>query len=628
MGITAWLAPSEPHAGFEHSLSFPWRMNLAADPLITDPPGDAPGLLRHHKVVLVVDLVESVSLMQKDERGVIARWRAFVAHVIQAILPSTQGHMVKSLGDGLMLEFDSAPRAVAAALAMHGWMQAQPAGEKDPRMRLRAGLHGAQVYFDEHDIYGIGVNLAARIATLASPGETVVSGAIRDRLTDGLDGTLEDLGECYLKHITEPVHVYRVGQPGQQPFPRLPRVDAAPFLPTVAVIPFECRNTESGQFALGELIADGVIGQLSRTPELKVISRLSTSVLRGRLAGLHDARTHLGADYVLSGSYMVNGPKVLVIAELADTRKKTTVWTDRTGSDLADLFQTHSALSDSLANGCHRALFDREAQAALTRPLPTLQSYSLLLGGIGLMHRSSATQFLRTREVLDALIERHSQSALPRVWLAKWYVLCATRGLASDPQSQAHAALDETRRALEAEPGNALAWAMQGFVYCHLVKDMGKALQSCDQALEWNSNESLAWLFKAMVHAFDGDGALALPAGHKALELSPLDPLKYYYDSLMASIAISAGEYGLAVSHAEQSLRVNAAHLSSHRALILAQALSGQLDAARKNMSLLLQRDPNFSVSRFAQGYPARDRVPAYLERLKDGLRAAGAKER
>ncbi|CAN7674312.1 hypothetical protein LJR290_005382 [Variovorax sp. LjRoot290] len=600
---------------------------MSANPPTTAAPDADLGLPHHSTVVLVVDLVESVSLMQNDEAGAISRWLAFVAHVDHIIVPETKGRMVKSLGDGLMLEFDSAQRGVAAALAMHAWMKAE-CSAMQTSMSLRIGLHSAEVYADEHDIYGTGVNLAARIATLAGPAETVVTTQIRDSLTDGLDGTLEDLGECYLKHLDAPVRVWRIGAAGQQPVVIAQRDYATPLQPTIAVIPFECRNVDPGQFALGELLADGVIGQLSRTRELKVISRLSTSLFRGRLTDISDAHTHLGAHYVLSGSYAVSQGKMLVSVELADTRKNTIVWADRITGDVVDLFQTRSELCDGIACGCHRALLEKEAQVALTQPLPTLQSYSLLLGGIGLMHRSAAAQFLKTREVLDALIERHSRCALPRVWLAKWYVLCTTRGLVSDPRSQAQIALNETRRALDAEPGNALAWAMQGFVYCHLAKDIDSAVHSCDQALEWNANESLAWLFKAMVHAFDGDGEVAFPAGQRALELSPLDPLKYYYDSLMASIAISAGEYALAVSYAEQSLRVNAAHLSSYRALILAQAFSGQIDAARKNMALLMQRDPEFSIARFERGYPSRERVPAYLERLKDALRAAGAKER
>ena len=591
------------------------------------PPTASFALPHHPTVVLVVDLVGSVSLMQSDEAGVVSRWRRFVAHVSEEVLPSTEGRIVKSLGDGLMLEFASAPNALAAALAMHAWMRAECGGMASP-MLLRAGIHGTEVYADELDIYGAGVNLAARITTLAGPGETVVTAAVRDALTDGLDGRIEDLGECYLKHLDAPVRVWRVGAAGAQPVVPAQRAEAAPLKPAIAVIPFECRNMGPEEFALGELLADGVIGQLSRTRELTVISRLSTSVLRGRGADPSGARTHLGAHYALSGSYVLSGSQLLVNAELTDTRQGVIVWANRITGEVADLFEARSEICDRIASACHEMLLESQAQAALTRPLPSLQSYSLLLGGIRLMHRSAPGEFLRTREILDAVVERHNRSALPRVWLAKWYVLCATRGLMSDPRAHAQAALNETRRALEAEPGNALAWAMQGFVFCHLAKDIDSAIHSCDQALRWNGNESLAWLFKAMVHAFDGEGDIALPAGQRALELSPLDPLRYYYDSLMASIAISAGDYALAASHAERSLRLNAQHLSSHRALVLAQSLSGQVDAARRSLARLLQHDPQFSIARFEQGYPSRERVPAYLERLKDALRAAGVKER
>lgn len=566
--------------------------------------------------------------MQTDELGIIQRWQAFLVHVMQFVLPANEGQLVKSLGDGLMVEFDGAPRAVASALAMHRWLDEQQRETDRGRMQLRIGLHATHVYEGEHDIYGTGVNLAARVAALARPGQTVATASARDGLVDGLDGVIEDLGDWYLKHVDGPLHVYDIRSPDQVAPTWTPRANATPPVPTVAVMPFVSRTVQPEQYSLGHLVAEGVIGQLSRTQELKVISHLSTSAFRGRAGILDDAKAFLGAHFVLSGSYVITGKTLLVLSEFTDVERNEIVWTERLTGDVEDLVQMHSEICTAIANGCHRALLDREAREALVRPLPSLQSYSLLLGGIGLMHRSAPSEFLRTREVLDALIQRHGQCALPRVWLAKWYVLCSTRGLTDDAKAQANFALQETRRALDVEPGNPLAWAMQGFVYCHLMKDVDRALQSCSRALEWNSNESLAWLFKAMVHAFDGNGSEALPAGMRALELSPLDPLKYYYNSLMASIAISAERYDLAISHAEQSLRVNASHLSSYRSLIIAQSLAGQVDAASRTLARLIQRDPKFTVSRFAQGYPSRDRVPAYLERLKDALRAAGVKER
>ena len=584
-------------------------------------------LQRHERVVLVADLVDSVGLMLKDELGVIRRWGAFMGQVTLHILPANEGRLVKSLGDGLMAEFNGAPQAAACALAMHRWFDESQQDASEAPMRLRIGMHAAQVYEGEHDIYGTGVNLAARIAALAQPGHTVMSSAVRDGLTDGLDGELEDLGEWYLKHVEQPLHVYGVRKAGQQPAFRTERIDPAPFRPTIAVMPYASRNVELEQFAIGDLIAEGVIGRMSRTQEINVISHLSTSALARTWRTLDQAETHLGADYVLSGSYVVTGHTVLVFSELSSVRNKEVEWTGRAKGDLEDLMQLDSEICDTIASGCHQALLEKEAQRALVRPLPTLQSYGLLLGGIGLMHRSTKSEFLRSREVLDALIERHPTHALPRIWLAKWYILCATRGLTGDARNQASLALQETRRALDVEPSHPLGWAMQGFVQLHLMKDVEHALESCNQALDLSFNEPLAWLFKGVAHAFDGDGALALPAGRRALDLSPLDPLKYYYHSLMASIAISAGQYESAIDFAQQSLRINAAHLSTYRSLTIAQSLAGQQDAARATLALMLQRDPQFTVARFAQGYPARDRVPAYLEKLKDALRAAGAKE-
>ena len=583
-------------------------------------------LQRHRKVVLVVDLVESVSLMQADELGVITRWQAFLQHVNQVVLPANEGRLVKSLGDGLMVEFESAPRAMAAASAMHAWM-AESYLEADRPMRLRAGLHSAQIYADSADIYGTGVNLAARLATLARPTETVVSTDVRDAITDGLDGVIEDMGECYLKHLDAPVRAWKVTTNGQASTPYSAQSEVVSLRPTIAVIPFDARSSDANHIAVGELIADGVIGQLSRTPELRVISRLSTTAFRGRQEKSDAALTYLGADHVLSGSYGVMGDKLLVTAELVDTRSTQIVWATRISGGVADLFEQHSELCAELAHGCHQALLESHAEEAISKPLPNLQSYSLLLGGVGLMHRSTPVDFMKSREVLEAVIDRHGRAASPRVWLAKWHVLRATRGLVTNAKSEGQIALDQTQRALDAEPGNALALAMRGFVYCHLLKDMDQAMSSCNEALEHNANESLAWLFMAMMRAFDGDGEASWPAGKKALGLSPVDPLRYYYDSLMASIAISAGRYPDAIEFAQRSLRANSVHLSTYRALAMAHALSEDFGAARRTMGLLLQRDPQFTVARFEKAYPARERVPEYLRKLSDALRACGVPE-
>ncbi len=168
------------------------------------------------RTVLVVDVVESVRLMQEDEAGTVQRWRAFVDHVVHRLLPGQDGRLVKSLGDGLMLEFSRVSTAVNVAFAMQDAIaQANRDAEPSRRLHLRIGINVSPLITDEHDVYGHGVNLAARLTTLAGPDEIVVSADVRDQLTPALDAEIEDLGECYVKHVQQPIRAFRVGAPGR-----------------------------------------------------------------------------------------------------------------------------------------------------------------------------------------------------------------------------------------------------------------------------------------------------------------------------------------------------------------------------------------------------------------------------
>jgi class 3 adenylate cyclase/TolB-like protein/Flp pilus assembly protein TadD len=587
-------------------------------------------LLYRRKVVLVVDLVESVSLMQADELGVIKVWQAFLAHVNQSILPAHEGRMVKSLGDGLMLEFDAPRDAAAAAFELHEWMDAHgtPAALRLP-MHLRVGMHATDVYIDEHDIYGAGVNLAARVATLAGPGQTVVTTEIRDLLDDEMDGVFEDLGECWLKHIEHPVRAYRMARPGRAGFAvHRDSVVKAPLMqPTIAVMPFAFQHGDPALSVVGDLIADSIIAQISRAEQLRVVSRLSTRVLGQRHLSLEDIAGRLAADYVLSGSYYAAGHQILINAELAHAASGRVIWASRRGAALEDLFLVRSETIDEFATDINAAILSCELALVSTSPIPTLSSYSLMLGGISLMHRSARADFVRSREVLEHLVERHQRHPLARAWLAKWYVLATTRGLSTAPQDDAARALDQTRRALDSDPANALALAVEGFVYCHLIRDFDKAAIRLDEAVTHNPNEPLAWLFKGMVHAFEAQGPQAQAASERARALSPLDPLAYYYESLSASMAIANGDHEEAIRLAQRSLQRNAIHPSTYRALAIAQAMSGHVEEARATVERLMRLDPSYSLTRFKQAYPAAERAPEQFRRLVEALRLAGVKD-
>lgn len=583
-------------------------------------------LPQYTKVLLVMDVVESVRLMEADEQGIVQRWQQVVGHVVAAVLPQHGGRMVKSLGDGLMLEFPNAQSCVRAAFAIQQFSRDTNEGLPPERqMHLRMGTHVADFVADEHDIYGSDVNLAARLTTLAGPGEIIASAELRDQLAPVLDGDVEDMGECYLKHVAEPVRTYRIGPAGPAPVLTAVNGPNAEIVSTIAVVPFEARSNEPEHFAIGELIADGIIAQLSRTSGLRVISRLSTTHFRGRHSSLREVDTHLAATYVLSGGYVASGTRILIMAELADVRNNQIVWAERVSGDVGDLLQAQSELLNRIANVAHKTLVEGEVQRALVQPLPRLDSSSLLLSGISLMHHASLRDFERSRQVLTAVIERHNRAATTRAWLAKWHILRIMRGLSDSPERDARLALDQTKRALDIEPDNALTLAVEGHAYCQLVGDIDKAESQLSRALAANPNEAMAWLFKSVLSTMWGTVEDSVTEVEYASALSPVDPLKYYFDMLLASALLASNQHERAIALAKSSIRANRHHSPTLRVLLTAQAESGQIDDAKVTLQSLLREEPGLTISSYLAIGSATSMT---RQRCAAALRTLGVPER
>jgi class 3 adenylate cyclase/TolB-like protein/tetratricopeptide (TPR) repeat protein len=556
------------------------------------------------RTVLVADVVESVRLMQVDEAGTVQRWRRFVDHVVNQLIPGRDGRLVKSLGDGLMLEFSGVPSAVRVAFAMQAAIAPINAGlDAERRLHLRIGVHVSPVIADQLDVYGHGVNLAARLTTLAGPDEIVVSADVRDQLIPALDGEIEDLGECYVKHIQHPVRAFRVGAPGAHPV--IERGNLAEDLrTTIAVIPFRPRALRPGDDVLGQLLADEVISSLSRSPEVNVVSRLSTTAFQGRDVRLDDVSTFLRADYVVSGSYNVDGDRILLKAELAETRSMQVVWTASLKGSVNGIVAGDDPMPTPQVTQACAAMMVRELQQSQGKAPQSLQSHTLLLSSITLMHRISTHAFQRAQQMLQVLIERTPRLAAPHAWLAKWHVLRVTQGWSDNAAADGKAALDNTRRALDRDATSSLAMTVEGQVNTYILKRLDVAEQLYAQALQSNPNDSLAWLLKGTLHAFRDEGKEAVRHTRQALKLSPLDPLKYYFDSLAATAALSATNYPRALQLAERSLRLNRTHASTLRVMITALARLGRMDDARRHVGQLLALEPGFSVARYLQRSP------------------------
>ena len=584
-------------------------------------PWPLPELTRARRAIVVVDVVESVRLMQEDEAGFIDRWRRFVHEVRTEVLPKHGGRMVKSLGDGMLLEFAHARQAAKSAWLIHRLV----ASQKDTTaaaspLRLRMAVHCADVAIDDLDVYGEGVNLCARLASIAGPDQTATSAEARDEIVDGLDADVEDLGECFLKHMELPVRCYVIREIGEGLMGRQLAPPAALTWPTIAVVPFECADGSDPGHIHGEACTDEVVAKLVRVPQLHVVSTMSTRALRGRVIEAHVIGHHLGATYIVAGRYRVESDRLELFFELTDGRNGALVWAERVGNSLKSPRDAWALLGAAVTEQVLAALLRHELNRTAGHSLATVEAYTLFFAAVSLMHRATARDFDRARAMLEELAWRNARSAVGHAWLAKWHVLRVVQGWSPDPSAEGAKALDCTRRALDANSNDALALAIGGLVHGYLRKDLATAGTHYDAARQANPNEPLAWLFTATWRSYRDEGADAEQAADMALRLSPLDPMKYFFDSLAATAVLSNGSHARAIELAQRSLRTNRTHASTWRTLALAQSLAGSMDEARQTVAQLRQIEPKLTASTFLERYPGRDarHAPRYAQALID----------
>jgi adenylate cyclase len=595
------------------------------DALIRSADGIRPLVERSIHAILIVDMVESVRLIEEDEEGVLKRWLRLVEHVENHVLSEMQGHLVKSLGDGMLLDFSNVRSAISAAFAIQKESQRDNAGRPaDQQILLRMGIALSKVLVGRHDIYGRGVNLAARLTSLAGPGEIIMSAEVRDQVTPVLDAEVEDLGDCYVKHIPQAVRAYRMGPPGPRPIIKA-TTGLAPLLPSIAVVPFAAREQGSDDCLLGEVLAEEIIRTLSRSRNMNVISRLSTTAFRGRQLSLEDIDQHLRVHYLLSGFYQTDGTNLALDLELADVKSQHVVWTDQLTDRVPAILGEERELIDQVVEKVANAILAHELERARSKPLPTVESYTLLMAAVALMHRMSPADFNEAQELLQAVIDRAPRHPIPQSWLANWYVLRVQQGWTEDPIKDEHLAMDCTKRALDADPHSSLALAINGLVHTHMSKRLDIAAERYAHAVQANPNHALAWLLKGTLHAFRDEGNEAVADTQRAIRLSPLDPHRYYYDTLAATAYLAARKYELAIQQAQRSLRANRLHTSTLRVLTIARWQLGLQREARETAAELMRLEPALTI----KGYLQRTPSAGYRTGLEwsGALRQAGVPE-
>jgi TolB-like protein/tetratricopeptide (TPR) repeat protein len=580
-------------------------------------------MARRLRAVLFVDVVNSVRLIQADEEGTIQRWRSFVNDAMRDDLPAKRGRLVKLLGDGMLVELESAIDAVECAIALQSRIadsEATIPGER--RIQLRIGVHLADVIIDDLDLYGDGVNLAARLRDLAGPQEIVISAAIRDQLVDGLDVTIEDLGERELKGVERPVRAFRAWAPGQSLRSGDQRTRRSGDRPSMAVLPFRNSSGHSEHDFLGDLIAEDVIGNLSRQTDLFVISPLSTRPFRDRLYEPRNVADVLGVRYVLSGSMHASAARLRISAELTEAVAGHVVWAERFEGPLADLFELQDQLSQQITKRVVPYVRQIELQRVRAKRPEDLTAYECTLRAIDHLHRSSHEDYERARSLLQSAIKLDPQYVAPRAWLAYWHVRRVGQGWSPDMHADTLDATRHVEAAVELDHKDPWALSVHGLVAAYLFKDLEAAIARYDQALAVNPSAAPAWHWSTSAYAWLGRGDEAVRRAPMAIELSPFDPNMYLFMSHAGSAHAVAGQYEQAIECLRRSLRENRMFTATHKLLTISLALAGRMQAARAAATELLTLEPTFTVSLFRQRYPG-SHAP-YAEQFFEALRSAG----
>ena len=568
---------------------------------------------RRLAAVLAADVAGFSRLIGADEEGTLARLRAIRRELTDPKITEHRGRIVKTTGDGLLIEFTSVVDALRCAVevqeAMHDKNAGVPPAE---RIEFRVGIHQGDVVVEDGDIFGDGVNIAARLEGLAEPSGICVSARVQEDAAGKLDLAFEDLGERELKNIARPVRVFRVG-------PSKARLDAVPTLPlpekpSIAVLPFANLSGDPEQEYFADGMVEEIITALSRIRWLFVIARNSSFTYKGQAIDVKRVGRELGVRYVLEGSVRKAGGRVRITAQLIDTNTGAHLWADRFDGSLEDVFDLQDKVASSVAGVIEPALQAAEIRRSAERPTSDLTAYDLYLRALSL-YETGRAGVERALELLRQAIERDPGYGPALALAAHCHQVLDIIGWAKDPAANRSEGIDLARRALRVarEDPDVLGRAAHAFGY--FGEDLDAATALVDRARELNPSFALGWFRSGWLRLWHGNPDLAIEHFQTSLRLSPRNP-------------IAASFLGIGVGHVLKrqfeearamllcSLQESPNSVPSHRWLAVCCAHMGRLEEAREMINrlqaIMLDAAPGAS--------PHRN--PEHCEPMQDRLRA------
>ena len=583
---------------------------------------------RRLAAILAADVVGYSRLMGRDEAGTLARLRGHRRELIDPNIAEHKGRIVKTTGDGILIEFPSVVEAVTCAVTVQrGMVERNAATPEDQRIVFRVGVNlGDIIIAEDNDIHGNGVNVAARLEGIAEPGGICISGTVRDHIADRLDLAFEDMGEQALKNIARPIRAYRVRLGTAERTPAISMAEITPTLalpdkPSVAVLPFANMSSDPEQEFLADGIAEDVITALSRYPSLFVIARNSTFTYKRRAVEIRQVGRELGVRYVLEGSLRKAVNRIRVTAQLIEAETGNHVWAERYDRDLADIFAVQDEISQAVTIAIAPAIEDAERQRAMRKPPGSLDAWTAYQRGLWHMGKEKIEDFTLAVTRFQQAIDLDPTFAGGYSGLAFAVHQSASVFQMRDLTEAQETAETLARRAVALDLADAEARQCLGFIL-RVHGDYDGALAELERAISLNPNLAGAHSELGAALIFAGRPKEGLAALQRSIRLDPRHP---NFARLLLHMTVGfyfSRDYGAAIEAAKRAIRLYPQSPLVYRWLAAALGQAGPISEAGQALSQAIAVAPaSFDMY-------VRNRVPWMRTEdhahMLEGLRKAG----
>ena len=583
---------------------------------------------RRLAAILAGDIAGYSRLMGADEEGTLRTLKELRASFLHPKVTEHRGRIVKTTGDGVLIEFPSVVEAVRYAVEIQrGMIERNADVPAERRIELRMGINLGDIISDDDDIYGDGVNVAARLEALADPGGICVSRVVRDQVRDRLDLALEDMGEQSVKNIARPVRVYRVAI-GQRPAgsqtaetPSAAPALSLPDRPSIAVLPFANLSGDPEQEYFVDGVVEDIITGLSRIKWLFVIARNSSFAYKGKSPDIRQVGRELGVRYVLEGSLRKLGPRVRITAQLIDASSAAHVWAERYDRAIDDIFELQDEITANVVGAIEPSLRQAEIERAKRKRPDSLDAYDLYLRAMPLAATAMPEDADKALQLLERAVALDPEYAVAHALIAWCHEQRYLRG-GLHAETRAAASL-HARAAIAAGIDDAPALAMAGFTIGIVEHDYETAIDAIDRSLALSPSSALALGFSSIIRAWTGDDATSIRHAQTGIRLSPYDPLIYLPYVGLTYAYYFTGRFDEALTAAGRASQANPRFSVPCVFQTAALASLGRLTEAAASARRLLELEPSFRIGLISSYSSNKERFAT----LADALRRAGLPE-